>query len=61
MSEKISEYIKRVRKKTGLNTKNFGQKIGKSAKTIENWEQGAYVPHSSTLKFVESVFGDMIK
>ena len=34
------EYIKQLRKSKKLNTKDLGDILGVSGRTIENWEQG---------------------
>ncbi len=41
--------IKTLRKKLGLNTKNFGAKVGVSGRTVEGWEQGRREPSRANL------------
>ena len=47
--------IKSLRKKTGLNTKDFGALIGVKAKTVESWEQGVRNPSGPARKMLESM------
>ena len=49
--------IKKIRSKSGLNTTDFGKRIGKSGRTVENWEQGLRVPKPATVDLIKSVFG----
>lgn len=36
----ISDYLKQIRAKSGLTQKEFGEAIGVSVRTVQNWEQG---------------------
>ena len=47
--------IKALRKKAGLNTKDFGALIGVKAKTVESWEQGVRNPSGPALKILKSM------
>ena len=49
--------IKALRKKAGLNTKDFGELVGVKAKTIEAWEQGVRNPSGPAIKILESLKG----
>jgi len=51
----ISETIKRIRKERDLNTAQFGEQIGASARTVEDWEQERRTPRGPTLKMIELV------
>ena len=35
-----SDYLKQIRAKSGLTQKEFGEAIGVSVRTVQNWEQG---------------------
>lgn len=41
--------VKAIRKKLKLNTKDFGDLIGYSGRTVEDWEQGRAVPGKPAL------------
>ena len=47
--------IKVIRKKTGLNAKDFGAMVGVGKKTVESWEQGVRNPSRSALKLIEII------
>lgn len=36
--------IRTLRQSLGLNTRDFGELVGKSGRTVEDWEQGRRVP-----------------
>lgn len=52
----LSEKIKLIRKESGLNTTDFGAKIGVSGRTVEDWEQGRRNPSSPALLMIEQKF-----
>ena len=35
-----SDHLKQIRAKSGLTQKEFGEAIGVSVRTVQNWEQG---------------------
>jgi putative transcriptional regulator len=39
--------IKNIRKKLKMNTKQFGDAVGVSSRTVESWEQGLRRPSQS--------------
>jgi len=53
----VGERIKRLRKFLGLTQKEFGTRIGKSLRTIQDWEAGKSSIPDHTLRFVSSTFG----
>lgn len=50
-----SKDIKEFRKKLKLNTKDFGDLIGVSARTVEGWEQGKK-PSGTAIKILNQIF-----
>jgi putative transcriptional regulator len=52
------EGIKEARRKTGLNTKEFGALLGVSGRTVENWEQGHRNPSGPAVKMMEQLRRD---
>ena len=48
-------YIKSARKRLGINTKDFGEKIGVSGRTVEAWEQGRRNPNKSALILIKKL------
>ncbi len=44
--------VRNARKRTGLNTTNFGALIGVSGRTIEDWEQGRRTPGKPALLLI---------
>lgn len=47
--------VRNARKRTGLNTTNFGALIGVSGRTIEDWEQGRRNPGNSSLLLIKKL------
>jgi len=47
-----SEALKKIRTERGWNTKQLGEEIGASARTVEDWEQERYTPRKPTLKLI---------
>lgn len=41
--------IKKLRKKLGINTADFGARVGVSGRTVEDWEQGRRTPNQSAV------------
>ena len=51
-----ARFVRETRKKSGLNTAKFGEKIGKSGRTVEGWEQGRHVPSQTVIMLIKNVF-----
>lgn len=51
--------IRDVRKRMGLNTREFGVLIGVSGRTIEGWEQGRRNPSKSVLLLIKKIMEDV--
>lgn len=49
------EFVLELRKKTGLNTHDFGAKLGVSGRTVEGWEQGIRAPSKSVLMLMKTL------
>jgi len=49
--------IQKIRRKLGLNTVKFGNKLGVSGRTVESWEQGLRNPSKAVLLLIKKVFG----
>ena len=47
------EEIRRLRKRLMMNTREFGNAVGVSSRTVEDWEQGRYQPSGSARKLLE--------
>ncbi len=47
--------IKKTRKVLNLNTSKFGDLIGVSGRTIEDWEQGRHKPSKSVLMLLSKL------
>ena len=56
MDKNQSEMIKKIRKKSGLNTKDFGETLGVSGRTVEGWEYGKTVPEP-ILRLIKNIYG----
>lgn len=41
--------IRTLRQSLGLNTRDFGELVGKSGRTVEDWEQGRRVPDRTVM------------
>lgn len=54
-----SSLIRDVRKRMGLNTREFGVLIGVSGRTIEGWEQGRRSPSKSALLLIKKIMEDV--
>jgi putative transcriptional regulator len=50
--------IQSLRHKLGENTKTFGQRLGVSGRTIEDWEQGRSKPSGPAIKLMEIYGGN---
>jgi len=53
----IGKRIRELRKILGLTQEQFGERIGKSWRTIQDWEAGKSNIPDHTLKFISSTFG----
>ena len=53
----LNERIKKVRKFLGLTQQEFGEKLGKSWKTINRWEAGEWEAPEIALKLIAQIFG----
>jgi phage repressor protein C with HTH and peptisase S24 domain len=56
MSE-IGKRIRELREVLGLTQKQFGERIGKSWRTVQDWEAGKSSIPDHTLRFISSTFG----
>jgi transcriptional regulator with XRE-family HTH domain len=55
---KVSEKIKRLRKKLNLSQDRFGKKIGISGKTISAYEKGRCEPPLKILEKISNIYGE---
>jgi phage repressor protein C with HTH and peptisase S24 domain len=53
----IHERLKYLRKTLGLSQEEFGERIGKSLRTIQYWEAGTVQIPDTALKLISSTFG----
>jgi len=53
----IGERIRELREVLGLTQKQFGERIGKSWRTVQDWEAGKSSIPDHTLRFISSTFG----
>jgi len=53
----IHERLKYLRKTLGLSQEEFGERIGKSLRTIQYWEAGTVQIPDTALKLISQVFG----
>jgi repressor LexA len=53
----IGKRIRELREVLGLTQKQFGEKIGKSWRTVQDWEAGKSSIPDHTLRFISSTFG----
>ncbi|MFZ8863683.1 MAG: XRE family transcriptional regulator [Thermocrinis sp.] len=53
----IGKRIRELRETLGLTQKQFGEKIGKSWRTVQDWEAGKSSIPDHTLRFISSTFG----
>jgi transcriptional regulator with XRE-family HTH domain len=56
---KISELIKKIRKKTGWSQEAFAREVGVSFSTVNQWENGKRKPSPLGLKQIEKIAVDM--
>lgn len=47
------EEVKKLRKRLMMNTREFGNAVGVSSRTVEDWEQGRYRPSGSARKLMK--------
>lgn len=52
----IGNNIKAIRKINNLTQKQFGEKLGYSARTVSDWEAGNTEPDLTTIKLITIVF-----
>ncbi|MCI4454613.1 MAG: helix-turn-helix transcriptional regulator, partial [Thermodesulfobacterium sp.] len=55
--ENIGTRIRQLRQALGLTQKEFGEKIGKAWRTVQDWEAGKSRIPDHTLRFISSIFG----
>jgi len=48
-----AKQLQKLRHAAGLSTKELGEKLGVSQRTIENWEQGRYKIAAAVVKLLE--------
>jgi repressor LexA len=53
----IGKRIRELREVLGLTQKQFGERIGKSWRTVQDWEAGKSSIPDHTLRFISSTFG----
>lgn len=51
--------IREIRKRTGLNAREFGSLIGVSGRTVEGWEQGRRKPGKPALLLIKKIVEDV--
>jgi len=63
MKEKISDYIKRIRRENGFTNDQLGEMIGKSGRAVEDWQgnDNRPKPKPIMLKHIEKMFGERIE
>ena len=52
----IGKNIKSIRQENKLTQKQFGQKLGFSARTVSDWELGNTEPDVTTIKNIVTIF-----
>lgn len=57
--EDYASLIREIRKRMGLNAREFGSLIGVSGRTVENWEQGRRNPSKSALLLIKKIMEDV--
>jgi len=57
LSMEIAQRLKLLRKMLGLSQEDFANKLGKSLRTIQNWESGKTIPNDKTLRLISKTFG----
>jgi transcriptional regulator with XRE-family HTH domain len=53
----IGKRIRKLREALGLTQKQFGEKIGKTQRTVQDWEAGKSRIPEHTLRFISTIFG----
>ena len=56
MEKIVSQNIKNIRLINNLTQKEFGAKLGYSARTISDWENGNTEPDLKTIKLIVKIF-----
>ncbi len=51
-----AELIKQIRHTNNLNTRQLGEKLGVTGRTVEAWEQGLRQPSKSAKILIEHIF-----
>lgn len=51
------EEIRKLRKTLKMNTKKFGDAVGVSPRTVEDWEQGRRNPSKSAILLMKKLAG----
>lgn len=44
--------VRATRQALGVSVEDFGRRLGVSARTVENWEQGRNAPHPAILRAI---------
>lgn len=57
--EDYASLIREIRKRTGLNAREFGSLIGVSGRTVEGWEQGRRKPGKPALLLIKKIVEDV--
>ena len=57
MSVMIANQLKLLRKEFALSQTDFGKKIGKTLRAVQNWESGERNPDDSIIQLISMVFG----
>lgn len=45
--------VRSTRHALGVSVEDFGRRLGVSARTVENWEQGRNAPHPAILRAIQ--------
>lgn len=53
----IAERLRLLRRYLNLTQDEFANRLGKSLRTIQNWESGQTVPNDKTLRLISLTFG----
>ena len=59
VQEDYASLVRKARKRTGLNTTEFGALVGVSGRTIEGWEQGRRKPGKPALLLIKKIMEDV--
>jgi|GEM_PF-2838581 len=54
-------FIKNLRRELGINTRDFGDLVGISSRTVEDWEQGRRNPSRAAQKALLRLHADMVR